>query len=40
MIMQTVFFKLAGVLPVDEAIAQLKKAIEKSTARRARRSSR
>ena len=29
MIMQTVFFKLAGVLPVEEAIAQLKKAIEK-----------
>ncbi|MCX6099204.1 MAG: 2-oxoacid:acceptor oxidoreductase family protein, partial [Candidatus Bipolaricaulota bacterium] len=29
MIMQTVFFKLAGVLPVDEAIAQLKKAINK-----------
>jgi pyruvate-ferredoxin/flavodoxin oxidoreductase len=29
MIMQTVFFKLAGVLPVDEAIAQLKKAIDK-----------
>ena len=29
MIMQTVFFKLAGVLPVDEAIAQLKKAIQK-----------
>jgi len=30
MIMQTVFFKLAGVLPVDEAVAQLKKAIEKA----------
>ncbi|MGA1820722.1 MAG: pyruvate:ferredoxin (flavodoxin) oxidoreductase, partial [Thermoplasmatota archaeon] len=29
MIMQTVFFKLAGVLPVDDAIAQLKKAIQK-----------
>ncbi|MEN6369218.1 MAG: pyruvate:ferredoxin (flavodoxin) oxidoreductase, partial [Thermotogota bacterium] len=29
MIMQTVFFKLAGVLPVEEAIAQLKKAINK-----------
>ncbi|MGD9676467.1 MAG: pyruvate:ferredoxin (flavodoxin) oxidoreductase, partial [Candidatus Bipolaricaulia bacterium] len=29
MIMQTVFFYLAGVLPVEEAIAQLKKAIEK-----------
>ncbi len=29
MIMQTVFFKLAGVLPVDEAIGELKKAIEK-----------
>jgi len=29
MIMQTVFFKLARVLPVEDAIAQLKKAIEK-----------
>ncbi|MCX6094169.1 MAG: pyruvate:ferredoxin (flavodoxin) oxidoreductase [Candidatus Bipolaricaulota bacterium] len=29
MIMQTVFFKLAGVLPVEDAIAQLKKAIQK-----------
>jgi len=29
-IMQTCFFKLAGVLPVDEAIAQIKKAIEKT----------
>jgi len=30
MIMQTVFFKLSGVLPVDEAVAHLKKAIEKA----------
>jgi len=30
MIMQTVFFKLAGVLPVDEAVAHLKKAIQKA----------
>ncbi|MBN2021714.1 MAG: pyruvate:ferredoxin (flavodoxin) oxidoreductase [Pirellulales bacterium] len=29
-IMQTCFFKLAGVLPVDEAIAQIKGAIEKT----------
>ncbi|MFC2099208.1 pyruvate:ferredoxin (flavodoxin) oxidoreductase [Candidatus Bipolaricaulota bacterium] len=34
MIMQTVFFKLAGVLPVDEAVTQLKKAIEKSYGRK------
>ncbi|MGB2982350.1 MAG: pyruvate:ferredoxin (flavodoxin) oxidoreductase, partial [Candidatus Bipolaricaulia bacterium] len=30
MIMQTVFFKLSGVLPIDEAVAHLKKAIEKA----------
>jgi len=30
MIMQTVFFKLSGVLPVDEAIARLKEAIVKA----------
>jgi pyruvate-ferredoxin/flavodoxin oxidoreductase len=30
MIMQTVFFKLSGVLPLDEAVAHLKKAIEKA----------
>ena len=30
MIMQTVFFKLAGVLPVDEAITHLKEAIVKA----------
>lgn len=30
MIMQTVFFKLANVIPVDEAITYLKKAIEKT----------
>ena len=29
-IMQTCFFALSGVLPHDEAIAQIKKAIEKS----------
>ena len=29
-VMQTCFFKLAGVLPVDEAIAHIKKAIEKT----------
>lgn len=29
MIMQTVFFRLAGVIPVDEAIARLKEAIVK-----------
>ena len=29
-IMQTCFFKLSGVLPPDEAIAQIKKAIEKT----------
>jgi pyruvate-ferredoxin/flavodoxin oxidoreductase len=29
MIMQTVFFKLAGVLPVNDAVEQLKKAIDK-----------
>ena len=30
MIMQTVFFKLSSVLPVDEAVTHLKKAIEKA----------
>jgi len=34
MIMQTVFFKLSGVLPVDEAVAHLKKAIEKTYGRK------
>jgi pyruvate-ferredoxin/flavodoxin oxidoreductase len=34
MIMQTVFFKLAGVLPVDEAIAHLKDAIKKAYGRK------
>jgi len=34
MIMQTVFFKLAGVLPVDEAVAHLKKAIQKEYGRK------
>jgi pyruvate-ferredoxin/flavodoxin oxidoreductase len=33
-IMQTAFFKLSGVLPVDEAIAYIKKAIVKSYSRR------
>ena len=30
MVMQTVFFKLAKVLPVDQAIKYLKQAIEKT----------
>ena len=30
MIMQTAFFKLAGVLPIDEAIALLKDSIKKT----------
>ena len=34
MIMQTVFFKLAGVLPVDDAIARLKEAIKKTYGRK------
>jgi len=34
MIMQTVFFKLAGVLPVDEAIERLKEAIKKTYGRK------
>ena len=34
MIMQTVFFKLSGVLPIDEAVTQLKKAIEKAYGRK------
>ncbi len=34
MIMQTVFFKLAGVLPVEEAIERLKEAIEKTYGRK------
>ncbi|UCF09699.1 MAG: pyruvate:ferredoxin (flavodoxin) oxidoreductase [Candidatus Bipolaricaulota bacterium] len=34
MIMQTVFFKLSGVLPVDEAVDYLKKAIEKAYGRK------
>ncbi len=34
MIMQTVFFKLAGVLPVDEAIVKLKEAINKTYGRK------
>ena len=29
-IMQTCFFKLAGVIPADEAIAQIKDAIKKT----------
>lgn len=34
MIMQTVFFKLAGVLPLEEAIAKLKEAIKKAYGRK------
>jgi len=34
MIMQTAFFKLSGVLPIDEAVAHLKKAIEKAYGRK------
>lgn len=34
MIMQTVFFKLAGVLPLDEAVARLKEAIVKAYGRK------
>jgi len=34
MIMQTVFFKLAGVLPVEQAIEKLKEAIEKAYGRK------
>ena len=30
MVMQTVFFQLAGVLPIDKAIALLKKSIAKA----------
>ncbi|MCK5800045.1 MAG: pyruvate:ferredoxin (flavodoxin) oxidoreductase, partial [Deltaproteobacteria bacterium] len=33
-VMQTAFFQLSGILPQDEAIAQIKKAIEKSYAKR------
>ena len=36
-IMQTCFFAISGVLPRDEAIAQIKKTIEKTYAARARR---
>ncbi|MFT3743043.1 MAG: pyruvate:ferredoxin (flavodoxin) oxidoreductase [Pyrinomonadaceae bacterium] len=35
-IMQTCFFKLSGVLPPDEAIAQIKKAIEKTYSKKGR----
>ncbi len=35
-IMQTCFFKLSGVLPPDEAIAQIKKAIEKTYIKKGR----
>ena len=34
-IMQTCFFAISGVLPADEAIAQIKKAIEKTYGKRA-----
>ena len=33
-IMQTCFFAISGVLPRDEAIAQIKKAIEKTYGKR------
>lgn len=36
MIMQTVFFKLANVIPVDEAIGYLKKSIEKTYGKKGR----
>jgi len=35
-IMQTCFFALSGILPKDEAIAQIKKAIEKTYGRKSR----
>ncbi|MEZ6118154.1 MAG: pyruvate:ferredoxin (flavodoxin) oxidoreductase [Pirellulaceae bacterium] len=35
-VMQTCFFKLANVLPTDEAIEQIKKAIEKTYSKRGR----
>ena len=35
-VMQTCFFALAGVLPMDEAIGQIKKAIEKTYLKRGR----
>lgn len=34
MIMQTCFFKLAGVIPADEAIGYIKKAIAKTYAKK------
>ena len=34
MIMQTAFFKIAGVLPVDDAVARLKEAIQKTYGRK------
>jgi pyruvate-ferredoxin/flavodoxin oxidoreductase len=40
MIMQTAFFKLANVIPVDEAIGYLKDQIKKLFGKRATRSSR
>ncbi|RLF31339.1 MAG: pyruvate:ferredoxin (flavodoxin) oxidoreductase, partial [Thermoplasmata archaeon] len=36
MIMQTVFFKLSGVIPVDDAIRYLKEAIEKTYGKKGR----
>lgn len=36
MVMQTVFFKLANVIPVDKAITYLKKAIEKTYGKKGR----
>ena len=36
MVMQTAFFQLANILPVDEAVALLKKAIEKTYSKKGR----
>ena len=38
-IMQTCFFAISGVLPQDEAIAEIKKAIKKTYGKPAKRSS-
>lgn len=40
MIMQTVFFKLANIIPVDKAISYLKKSIEEAYGRKGKKSSR
>jgi len=36
-IMQTAFFKISNIIPLKTALAEIKDAIKKSTARRARR---